>query len=105
MLMLRFPQRTKARIQITIVSTTAAQIQTSHAADGLPAAGVWVVVVPEESRRAEFRLYKSKTTDQRGNFELRGIAPGAYKVFSWDAVESKDREKEKKDDGQKTLFE
>jgi Carboxypeptidase regulatory-like domain len=72
-----------------IVSSKGARLKGSVSdADGLPAAGVWVVLVPEESRRTDFRLYKSKTTDQHGNFELRGIAPGTYQLFSWDQVES-----------------
>ena len=56
-------------------------------ADGLPAAGVQVVLVPEEARRTIHRLYKSGTTDQYGRFDLRGIPPGDYKLFSWEEVE------------------
>ena len=52
------------------------------------ATGVWVVLVPEESRRTASRLYKSGTTDQYGHFDLRGIAPGDYKLFSWEEAES-----------------
>jgi hypothetical protein len=77
-----------AALEVT-VSSRGARVRGSVAdADGLPASGVWVALVPEEARRGEFRLYKSKTTDQHGNFELRGIAPGDYKVFSWEEVES-----------------
>ena len=32
--------------------------------------------------------WPSGTSDQHGGFELRGIAPGDYKIFSWDEVES-----------------
>jgi hypothetical protein len=72
-----------------VVSSRGARLNGSAAdADGLPAAGVWVVLVPDESHRSNFRLYKSKTTDQHGNFELRGIAPGSYRLFSWDEVQS-----------------
>jgi hypothetical protein len=56
--------------------------------DGLPAAGVLVVLVPHASRRAQSRLYKTQTTDQYGHFELRGIAPGSYKLFSWEEIEN-----------------
>jgi hypothetical protein len=77
-----------AALDVT-VSSRGARIKGSVAdVDGLPAAGAWVALVPEEAHRAEFRLYKSKTTDQHGNFELRGIAPGDYKLFSWEQVES-----------------
>lgn len=78
-----------AALEVT-VSSRGARVKGSVAdADGLPAAGVWVVLIPEERHRAEFRLYKSKTSDQHGGFELRGIAPGDYKIFSWEEVESK----------------
>ena len=57
-------------------------------ADGLPLAGVSAVLVPESSRRAQFHLYKTAVTDQYGHFELRGIGPGDYKLFSWEDVEA-----------------
>lgn len=56
-------------------------------ADGLPATGAWVVLVPDATRRAQFGLYEAQTSDQHGNFDLRGIPPGEYKLFSWDQVE------------------
>ncbi len=55
--------------------------------DGLPLAGVWVVLVPE-TQRENRHLYKMQTTDQYGHFALRGVRPGAYKVFSWQEVET-----------------
>jgi protocatechuate 3,4-dioxygenase beta subunit len=55
--------------------------------DNLPVTGVWVVLVPEETRRDQSRLYKKVATDQYGHYLLRGIAPGAYKIFCWDEVE------------------
>jgi protocatechuate 3,4-dioxygenase beta subunit len=44
--------------------------------------------VPEPSRRTQYTLFKEQTTDQYGHFELRGIAPGDYKLFSWEEAES-----------------
>ena len=55
--------------------------------DDLPVVGAWVVVIPEEEKRKFLRLYKSGLTDQYGHFEIRGLAPGKYKVFSWESVE------------------
>jgi hypothetical protein len=76
-----------ASLEVTI-SSRGARIQGSVTdADNLPAAGVWVVLIPDEPRRKQFRLYKDRTTDQYGHFDLRGVAPGNYKLFSWERVE------------------
>lgn len=56
--------------------------------DGLPAAGVWVVLIPDTMQRTQYYLYRSQNTDQYGRFLLQGIAPGDYKLFSWKEVES-----------------
>lgn len=75
-------------LEITISSRGARVRGSVTDSDGLPAAGVQVVLVPERSRRAQYRSYETQTTDQYGHFELRGIAPGDYKLFSWEEVES-----------------
>ena len=75
-------------LEIT-VSSRGARVQGNIAnKDGLPAAGVWVVAVPDEPRRTTLRLFKSQTTDQYGNFDLHGLAPGEYKLFAWEGVEN-----------------
>jgi len=75
-------------LEITI-SSRGARVQGNVTdKDGLPAAGIWVVAVPDEARRTNFRLFKSQTTDQYGQFDLQGLAPGSYKFFAWDGVES-----------------
>jgi hypothetical protein len=56
-------------------------------ADGLPLVGVWVVLVPEATRRGRLDLYKNVRTDQHGQYTITGIAPGDYRLFSWDEVE------------------
>jgi hypothetical protein len=77
----------EAALEVTL-SSRGARIQGAVAdADNLPAAGVWVVLVPDEPRRNQFRLYQARTTDQYGRFDLRGVAPGSYKLFSWEKVE------------------
>jgi hypothetical protein len=53
---------------------------------GNPAARVAVVLVPPVSRRQNPTLYKTVSTDATGNFTLRGIAPGQYKLFAWQSV-------------------
>jgi Carboxypeptidase regulatory-like domain len=78
---------TQATLEVTISSRGAHVQGMVKDADGLPAAGVWVALVPEEAHRNEFRLFKQRTTDQYGRFDFRGIAPGVYKLFSWEQVE------------------
>jgi hypothetical protein len=53
-----------------------------------PVSGAAVVLVPDEPRRAQTRLYKEAATDQYGRFNIKGIAPGGYKLFAWEEVES-----------------
>jgi hypothetical protein len=52
-----------------------------------PEAAATVVLVPDEPRRSQTRLYKDATTDQYGRFTIMGIAPGGYKLFAWEEVE------------------
>ncbi len=79
---------TNPALEIT-VSSRGARVQGAVVdKDGLPAAGVWVVAVPDIARRTTQRLFKSQTTDQYGKFDLHGLAPGTYKLFAWDGAES-----------------
>ena len=75
-------------LEITMSSAGARVDGTVTDENGLPSAGAIVALIPEEGRRKLFRLYKDSTTDQYGKFILRGIAPGKYKVFSWNDVEN-----------------
>jgi hypothetical protein len=43
-----------------------------------------VVLVPDRRDRTE--AYKVATTDQSGRFTIAAIAPGDYKVFSWESL-------------------
>jgi Carboxypeptidase regulatory-like domain len=75
-------------LRITI-SSKGARLQGIVANDeSLPVAGVWVVAIPEESKRSLRYLYKAVTTDQYGRYDLRGLVPGKYMIFAWDGVAS-----------------
>ena len=52
-----------------------------------PQAGIAVVLIPDESRD-RFELYRNTTTDQTGHYAFRGLPPGNYKLFAWEAIEN-----------------
>ena len=79
---------TPLTLQITL-SSRGARVEGSVVnSDKVPAAGVWVVLVPDANHRGRYDLYKRQTTDQYGHFLFRGVSPGEYKLFSWEEVEN-----------------
>lgn len=50
-----------------------------------PISDVQVICIPDASRRERHDLYQRVTTDHRGQFSLRGLNPGEYRVFTLDA--------------------
>jgi len=54
-----------------------------------PAAGVTVVLIPQErERKDQPQYYKTTTTDTAGSFTFKNLDPGQYKVYAWREVES-----------------
>ena len=51
-----------------------------------PVPGVQAVLIPDARQRTE--LHKTATTDQTGRFVMRGLTPGDYKLFAWEALEN-----------------
>lgn len=51
-----------------------------------------VVLVPDAPRRGNRVLYKFKSSDERGNFNFDGVAPGGYKIFAFDGVQESEEE-------------
>jgi hypothetical protein len=51
-----------------------------------PLNGIQVVLIPEQ-RRTRFDLYSTSRSDQAGRFSMKGIPPGDYKIFAWEAIE------------------
>jgi hypothetical protein len=67
-------------LEITLSSRGAHVQGTVLNEDTLPALGAWAVAIPDKkTRRASY----SANTDQYGHFEVRGLPPGKYKLFSW----------------------
>lgn len=48
--------------------------------------GIQAVLIPA-SQGNRIDLYKTAVADANGHFTIRGIAPGDYKLFSWEALE------------------
>jgi len=84
------------------VSSAGGQIDgTVHMGNGKAACTAMVVLIPEENYRSIERLYQTTEVDRLGHFILRGIAPGAYRVFAFDDL----GEVEYRDSGSIALYE
>jgi hypothetical protein len=73
-------------LEISLASG-AAQIAGSVTRDQQAAPGAIVVLVPDGERRKLGRYFKTAIADQRGVFQMKGLAPGGYKAFAWDELE------------------
>jgi protocatechuate 3,4-dioxygenase beta subunit len=51
-----------------------------------PVQAIQAVLVPDRHRERT-DLFKTVLTDQAGRFNFRGISPGDYKIFAWEALE------------------
>jgi hypothetical protein len=51
-----------------------------------PLSNATVVLIPDAPARNAIYLYRTGTSDASGAFEIKGIAPGRYKVFAWESV-------------------
>jgi Carboxypeptidase regulatory-like domain len=61
-------------------------------ADSIAASGVWVTLVPEDSKLGVRRLFREVKTDASGKYDIRGVAPGSYRLFSWEDIEQREWE-------------
>lgn len=71
-----------------LISRNVGQIDGTIVDDRMqPIAGVQAVLIPE-GNRSRTELYRTATTDQTGRFTMRGVTPGDYKLFAWEALEN-----------------
>ena len=54
-------------------------------AAGMPVPA-WVVLVPPPARRGNPQLYERATADANGQFTIRGVVPGEYKIFAFSTM-------------------
>jgi len=80
------PPATSAQVEIILSPNGSDLSGTILDKDQQLVPGAVVLLVPDDRTRAD--LFKTATTDQRGYYEFTALAPGSYKVFAWDEVES-----------------
>ncbi|HJZ97604.1 MAG TPA: carboxypeptidase-like regulatory domain-containing protein [Candidatus Solibacter sp.] len=78
-----------ARTELAIVlGADAAQIEGIVSNEkSEPGDGATITLVPTGGRRSR-TFHKSVVADNLGHFTIRGIAPGSYKLFAWDKVDT-----------------
>jgi 5-hydroxyisourate hydrolase-like protein (transthyretin family) len=71
-----------------VLSPRVAQVDGTVTDDkGQPVEGVQAVLVPD-SHRDRSELFRAVTSGPNGHFTIRGVAPGDYKLFAWESLES-----------------
>ena len=51
-----------------------------------PVPAARVVLVPPPARRKNAALYKTIAADENGKFTITGVAPGDYRLYSWETI-------------------
>ena len=73
-------------VEVILARPAATITGTVQNAAGKLAANSSVVLIPNGDRRQNPMLYKRATSGTDGNFSLGALAPGAYKLFAWEAL-------------------
>jgi 5-hydroxyisourate hydrolase-like protein (transthyretin family) len=73
-------------VEVILARPAATITGTVQNAAGKPAANSSVALIPNGDRRQNPMLYKRATSGTDGNFSLGALAPGAYKLFAWEAL-------------------
>jgi len=70
-----------------VLSARGGQVDGTAGGDNLQRVqGSTAVLIPDR-QRDRIDLYKNATVDANGKFDFRGIAPGDYHVFVWEAID------------------
>ena len=55
--------------------------------DDRPVSGVRVTLAPTGRHQDNLSLYRRLVTDQDGKFEFKGLPPGEYALYAWEAID------------------
>jgi hypothetical protein len=70
-----------------LISSGAGEVDgTVHDAYMKPVAGAVTALVPEAKRFENRALFANGTSDAAGHFSFRGVAPGDYRLLSWEST-------------------
>lgn len=73
-------------LDVIVASDVGAVAGTVYDRDGRIIPGAVVVLIPDQRQRIDFFLHG--TTDQNGRYEFSSAAPGSYKIFAFDNIET-----------------
>lgn len=77
----------EARVDI-LISMSGGEIDGAvKTPEGQPSAGAIVTLAPDPPQPGLSWLYRRQATNQNGQFTMRGIAPGKYRIFAWEQLE------------------
>jgi hypothetical protein len=74
-------------LQIQIASDGGRITGTVYDRNDAPFPNSEVILVPASVSRFRFDRYRTAVTGDDGQFSIRGIAPGDYKLFAWESLE------------------
>jgi hypothetical protein len=74
------------QIEIVVKTNGGAMEGTVYDAQQQTKAGATVVLVPAQNRRQNLALFKTTISGDKGQFGIRAIAPGQYKLFAWESI-------------------
>jgi protocatechuate 3,4-dioxygenase beta subunit len=76
-----------ARLVITLAAGAVQISGTVQDARQQPSTSAIVILIPEGARREDPQYYRSAGTDQNGQYTLRGIPPGEYRLYAFDGID------------------
>lgn len=71
-----------------VLAANGAEVSGAVTQDGQPSHATVVLVPAASELQGSAPMYRSTTTQDGGTFVLRGVRPGAYKLFAFEEVES-----------------